>query len=188
MKKIVFSLLAMLLSFNVVEAKSAYDQCYEPCKDTCESAYQTAMNNGDYSGMGACTQQCATRCADKNRGETSSTDNVDAPLTTYSKVYCGGLNIPTKIAKLVNTGINIIKIVVPILIIFVGSFDFVKAVIAQKDDEIKKGQQMFFKRLISGVLVFLVIFIVQIVIGIVAPEEKNNGMWDCVDCLINGDC
>ena len=38
------------------------------------------------------------------------------------------------------------------------------------------------------ILVFLVIFIVQIVIGLVAPHNEESSMWDCVDCFINGDC
>ena len=68
--------------------------------------------------------------------------------------------------------------------ILLGSIDFAKGVIAQKEDEIKKGQQMFIKRLITAVIVFLVFFVVQLVMGLVAPEE---GVMSCARCIINAD-
>ena len=88
------------------------------------------------------------------------------------------------IPKLVTTGITIIKIVVPILLIVFGMLDLGKAVMAQKEDEIKKGQQTFVKRLIAAVVVFLVVFIVQIVFNLVANDNDGN-IWGCVDYLIN---
>ena len=63
--------------------------------------------------------------------------------------------------------------------------DLGKAVMAQKEDEIKKSQQLFIKRLISAVLVFLVVFIVQIVIGLVAGDDSSN-ITNCIDCFLNG--
>lgn len=105
-------------------------------------------------------------------------------------VSCGGemLVMDDMIPRLVSTGINIIKIVVPILLVVFGMLDLGKAVMAQKEDEIKKGQQTFIKRLVAAVIVFLVIFIVQIVIGLVAPkdEDDNENIWNCFTCLVNG--
>lgn len=92
------------------------------------------------------------------------------------------------IPNLVSTVINLIKIVVPILLIVFGMLDLGKAVMAQKEDEIKKGQQTFVKRLIAAVIVFLVLFVVQIVLGLVAPKGKNTNIWNCFDCFVNNDC
>lgn len=118
---------------------------------------------------------------------------VSAPIqasaaTTYAKVTCGEMQIPAIAPKLVSTAITILKIATPIIIIIFGSLDLVKAVMAQKEDEIKKGQQTFIKRLIVGAAVFLVFAIVQLVIGIVAPHNENKSMWDCVDCFVTGTC
>ena len=71
------------------------------------------------------------------------------------------------------------------LVVF-GMLDLGKAVMAQKEDEIKKGQQTFVKRLIAAVIVFLVVFVVQIVLGLVAPQGENANVWSCFDCLVNG--
>lgn len=107
---------------------------------------------------------------------------------TYQKVLCGSDYIPYAIPQTVKIIYSILKIVTPIIIIVFGMIDFLKAVMAQKEDEMKKGQQTFVKRLIMGALVFLVFFFVEIIIGFVAPKEENQSMWNCVDCFINGNC
>ncbi len=103
-------------------------------------------------------------------------------------VTCGNfenLAFDSSIPDLTSTAINIIKIGIPIILIFLGMLDLGKAVMAQKEDEIKKSQQLFVKRLISAVLVFLVVFIVQIVIGLVAGDQSSN-ITNCIDCFLNG--
>ncbi|MBO7079126.1 MAG: hypothetical protein J6W64_04890 [Bacilli bacterium] len=81
----------------------------------------------------------------------------------------------------------IIKIGVPILLIIFGMLDLGKAVVAQKDDEIKKGQQTFFKRVIAAILVFFVVTIVQLVIGFASGKDEDD-VKGCIECFINGDC
>jgi len=97
-----------------------------------------------------------------------------------------GVKIDTKIPNTVSSIILIIKIVVPILLVVLGSMDLVKAMVAQKEDEIKKGQHILIKRLITGALVFFVITIVQFVISFVAGSDEKQGTWDCVNCFLNG--
>lgn len=81
----------------------------------------------------------------------------------------------------------IIKIGVPILLIIFGMLDLGKAVVAQKDDEIKKGQQTFFKRVIAAILVFFVVTIVQLVIGFASGNDEDD-VKGCIECFINGEC
>lgn len=95
--------------------------------------------------------------------------------------------IDEKIPNTVSIIINVIKIVVPILLVVFGMIDLMKGITSQKEDEIKKGQQLFIKRLISGAVVFFVFVIVQLIISFVAGGENENIMT-CVDCFINGDC
>ena len=103
-------------------------------------------------------------------------------------VKCGNfenLAFDSLIPDLTSTVVNIIKIGIPIILIFLGMLDLGKAVMAQKEDEIKKSQQIFVKRLISAVLVFLVVFIVQTVIGLVAGKQNSN-ITKCIDCFLYG--
>ena len=91
--------------------------------------------------------------------------------------------IDTKIANTVHAIIVAIKIAVPILLVIFGMLDLGKAVIAQKEDEIKKGQQMFIKRAITAAIIFFVISIVQLIVSFVAGDEK---IMACASCFING--
>lgn len=108
-------------------------------------------------------------------------------------VSCGMLlltDIPVIIPKIVHTFYLIALIAVPILLVIFGSIDFVKSLVGQKDDEIKKGRQIFIKRLITGVLVFFILSIVRLIVSI-ADDDSSNGVFrvlDCVNCFIENDC
>lgn len=111
-------------------------------------------------------------------------------MMILSHVSCGNGIIPymnSTIPRLTSLVVDLIKIGVPVLLIIFGMLDLGKAVMAQKEDEIKKSQQMFFKRLLSACIVFFVFVIVELVFNIVAKDEKA-GIWNCVNCFINKDC
>jgi len=97
-----------------------------------------------------------------------------------------GAIIDEKIPNIVSTIVTIIKIVVPILLVIFGMLDLMKGITAGKEDEIKKGQQIFIKRLISGALVFFVITIVQFIISFVADKDDKDNIVTCSRCFING--
>jgi len=82
---------------------------------------------------------------------------------------------------------NFIKISVPIIVILMGSIDLIKAVVAQKDDEMKKAQSIFIKRLIYGVALFFIIAIVQFLIGLIGGDT-NNRCFKCVSDVNSSAC
>ena len=97
---------------------------------------------------------------------------------------CNGVDIPDKIINIVSTLITVIKFGVPILLIIFGMLDLGKAVVASKEDEIKKGQQMFIKRVIAAILVFFVVTVVQLVINL--ASEDDGDLWSCVKTFTCG--
>lgn len=107
-------------------------------------------------------------------------------LDTYRKIMCNGTAVPYVAAQITSTIITIIQIATPVIIILLGMIDLLKGVTSQKEEEIKKGQQTFVKRLIVGISVFLVFVLVKFIIGVVVPDEP--GMWDCVNCFVNNNC
>lgn len=102
----------------------------------------------------------------------------------YAADYtCGNLTdvaIDGKIINVVSTIITIIQIVVPILLIIFGMLDLAKGVMAQKEDEIKKGQQTFIKRLIAAAIVFFVITITKMLVSFL------DGETGCISCFVDG--
>ena len=101
------------------------------------------------------------------------------------KTVLPNVSIDAKIANLVRTVILVIQIAVPVVLVIFGMLDLFKGITAQKEDEIKKGQQTFIKRLFAAVLVFFVIAIVKLLIGFVS-NDTNINIFDCADCFING--
>lgn len=81
-------------------------------------------------------------------------------------ITCSDPNLEA-ILDIVNSVINLIKIIVPIALILMGSIDLAKAVFAGKDDDIKKATGTLFKRFIAGLIVFLMGYLVNIIVGLV---------------------
>jgi hypothetical protein len=109
-------------------------------------------------------------------------------LAATPKVSCGNVtDIPRKIPELTSMAITIIQIAVPIILVIMGSLDLFKGVTAGKEDEIKKGQQLFIKRLIVAGIIFFVVVIAKFVISIVADTSSAN-IIDCLECFTSNDC
>lgn len=66
----------------------------------------------------------------------------------------------------INSYLLYIKIAVPILIIVLGSIDFVKAFIASDEDKMKKAQKHFIMRLIIGMVIFFIPAILNALLNI----------------------
>lgn len=115
---------------------------------------------------------------------------VLAIVTTNGCTSILGANtiLDPKIPNVVHTIILVIQIAVPILLVIFGMLDLFKGITAQKEDELKKGQQMFIKRLISAVIIFFVIAIVKLLFGFVTSDDptKSQNALDCVNCFLNG--
>ena len=86
--------------------------------------------------------------------------------------------------RFIHNIIVIIKIAVPIILVILGMLDFAKGVTSGKEDEIKKGQGIFIKRLIAGACVFFVVTIVQLVMSFVSSDD--NSFWNCANQILNG--
>ena len=116
----------------------------------------------------------------------AETYNNYSPAT----VSCGdGLltGIPNAIPKVLSIAYTIIQIAVPVILVVMGTLDLFKGISAQKEDEMKKGQQMFIKRLIAAALIFFVFVIVKVIISFVA-DESSVAIMECAECFINNNC
>ncbi len=113
---------------------------------------------------------------------------TDDTLVVRSSVSCGKIEgIPGKIPEITSLIVTIVQIAVPVILVLMGTLDLFKGITAQKEDEIKKGQQMFIKRLIVGAIIFFVIVIVKVLISIVADSTNDtNNITECIDCFLSG--
>ncbi len=84
----------------------------------------------------------------------------------------------------------VFKIVIPIIIIIFGAIDLGKAVVASKDDEIKKSVKSLAIRAVAGVIIFFVPTLVGLVFKMVGSFKDVKTEFDaCSLCITKpGSC
>lgn len=133
-------------------------------------------------------------CVKNENGQTCESDGNTGGEKydnyTDTLVSCGnGLldKIPRQIPKVISILYNVIQVAIPIVLVVFGVLDLMKGITVGKEDEIKKGQKLFIKRLISAALVFFVFVIVKFLISIVA-DNTSSDIIDCAECFIEKKC
>lgn len=101
-------------------------------------------------------------------------------------IKCGNVDIPTPIPPIVRTVVNLIKIAAPIVLIVMGMIDMLTAVIANDEKKIKDAQMKFPRRLLPAALIFLIVTIMQLLVGILSDNKnESNSIMNCIDCIIS---
>ncbi len=116
--------------------------------------------------------------------DTYNNYNKDGIVSCGSNLVTG---IPILIPNVVKTAYIIIQVAVPVLLVVMGSFDLMKGLTAQKEDEIKKGQQIFIKRLVSAAIIFFVFAIAKVIISF-AADESSGRILECAQCFLEAEC
>ncbi len=97
----------------------------------------------------------------------------------FNAVNCDAL---MPIIRLIRDGvIPLIQIGIPIILIVLGMLDLGKAVMASKEDEIKSAQKLLIKRAIYAVAIFFVVFVVQVVFGLI-DNSGDLGQSNWITC------
>lgn len=78
--------------------------------------------------------------------------------------------------------IYIVRIVIPIIIVLLGTFDLGKAVMSGEEKTVKEAQKSFIKRLIYGVAVFFIFVIVEVIFGLLGVDTNEGDTKVCWDC------
>lgn len=105
---------------------------------------------------------------------------------------CGLTNDAVLIANIFHSVIVVIKIFIPIVLIIFGMLDLGKAVMSNDEKTMKEAQGKLIKRFIYAVLVFLIVTLVQTIIGFIsnsgASVSDDNGVnvQSCINCFVNG--
>ena len=101
----------------------------------------------------------------------------DAKLTCTD--LFGDKNDEKSLAYLIDYILGYVRVIVPVLVIVLGALDLAKAVIASKEDEMKKAQTTFIKRVILGVVVFLVPLLVDVIMWLADIVWEGLGYSIC---------
>ena len=96
--------------------------------------------------------------------------------------FCSGTK---PIWVLVGRILGIFKIVIPLLVIIFGMIDLGKAVVASKDDEIKKAAKSLLFRALAGILIFFIPTIVGFCFTLADGFNSDGDYSVCEQCITN---
>lgn len=117
---------------------------------------------------------------------------LDACTSAKESLACTDIvpnGIPGSLAILIHYGYLAIQVAVPVILIIFGMIGLAKALVSQKEDEIKSAQSSFIKKLIIAVVIFLVFAIVHLVFNMASNGAKDSkSIWTCVEQLLNAEC
>ncbi len=109
-----------------------------------------------------------------------------------SFVYASDCTKVLPALKFVGHIVAVVKILIPIIIIGLGIMDFFKAVVASKDDEIKKSTRSLIFRCIAGVVIFFLPAFIDLIFSWVSDFKTYESDYkECISCIWNvngGDC
>ena len=90
--------------------------------------------------------------------------------------------------KFVGSLIKIMKWIVPVILVLMGTIDFAKAVVANEYKLMNDATRVFIKRLIYGVATFLIITLVRSAFGLLAENVtgKSNKCWEALESNAGG--
>ena len=89
--------------------------------------------------------------------------------------------------KMINIFLAIARIVVPLIIIIVTVVNITKIIISGKDDDLKDNWKLLVKRLIAGLVIFIIPSVINYVLTLNANmQETANEFTSCSVCLTSG--
>lgn len=92
-------------------------------------------------------------------------DQGEVTCADYESIF-GSKDDPDSVRGIANTVLEYVRVLVPILVILLGVIDLSKAVIAGKEDNMKKAQKDFIKRIIIGLAIFFVPLLVDVIMNL----------------------
>lgn len=95
-------------------------------------------------------------------------------FNAYAANGCDLLSASQK--ELLQEIFTIIRIATPCLVVILVIKDFAQAVMAQKDDEIKKAQATAVKRLVVGVIIFLIPTVINVILNLIGNNLSTCGI------------
>lgn len=81
----------------------------------------------------------------------------------------------------INDVMDIIKIVIPILLIVLGIVDFTKAIFSGSEEDMSKSQKTFLKRIVAAILVFFVPVFINLILSIANEVWTNISPDACIE-------
>lgn len=129
----------------------------EKIKNYCNDIFSTLSANN------SCSKSCLTLSTTINDLEKIDTNGGE----------CG---LSGNLIKWIKNILKWIKYILPVLVIILGIIDFIRAIASGSDDEMKKAQGRFIKRLIAAALLFIIPALIEFILNIFNIESAFCGV------------
>ncbi len=152
---------ATCLSSAISEVNSSEDLL----KTYCDSILQS------YTYDGAFEEDCIVGCLGASRRINEA--KKDSGLSSGA----GDCGFSSRVLVWINNIMRWIKYILPVIVIILGIADFIKAMSADKEDEMKKAQGRFVKRLISAAIVFVVPLLIEFILNMMGFRYDSCSLF-----------
>ena len=156
------------------------------------SSSQIIMNNGSGPGVSGDIYTFSQEKQDEYNNRFNDSSNNANEDKTVSEVQpttdtCTRLKEPL---KFVGHIVLIFKIVIPLILIFLGIMDFFRAMTSSKDEEIKNAAKTFMFRAMAAIVIFFVPTLVSVIFSFVDSWADVKGDFNaCQKCVLRvGEC
>ena len=156
---------------NCIENKAKINKNIEEIKQYCNNIFQSndvIIKTEEGYIEDKCLYGCINYPEQVEKMEKKYGHNVNTE---------GECNVSHKLIVFMRNILRWIKYIIPIAVIILGILDFIKAIGADKEDEIKKAQGKFIKRLIAAALIFLIPLIIEFVFGKMGFDYNACGLF-----------
>lgn len=172
MKKVLFLIIILFSSFLIYDNVSA--ACFRVKYSNGTTGYST---NPPDDALDVRTVQ-------------NSLCTASGRINFNDRVSCGSIgSFNKKIPEITSWIISLVEIAIPVILAIIGAIDFIKGITSGKEDESKKGQQMFLKRIITAIIIFFIVAFGKLVVNVFSSGNVESGnIIDCIDCFISNDC
>ena len=155
----------------------------------------TSYTINDLKTVNSCNGECltfnlqASAFPNKPSSDDPQEETEEENSTFDTESFCSK-NTVKGAFRVIGWVIIFLKILVPIIIIGLGSFDVFKAVTAGKSDEVGKSVKTLVMRVIAGIIVFLVPTLMDFVIKFVSGgeeiySEQDGTFKNCTYCMFH---
>lgn len=95
--------------------------------------------------------------------------------TTFD--FCSSQDV-WSILYYVDIAVTALFVIAPIVLLAIGIVDLVKAVTSQKDEEIKKATNLLIKKVVAGIVVFLMPILISLLLNVIG-NNYSKGTTGC---------
>ena len=142
------------------------------------------VNLGSGSGVASVKRKADSESNSANNN--SSKSGQDASLDVTPVDICKKGTTSLKVFQVIGYILMLIKIIVPLILIILGSIDFGKASLSGDDKAVKDAASQFAKRIIIGLVVFFVPTVLDFFLSLINGVSDTTTKFDnCTNCIFS---